>query len=58
MTNLENPLKGLPKCACVHSDAATCARMRDGYSDGDDDWEWRKCECDCHDDSEPFPERL
>ena len=35
-------------CACVHSDAETCARWRDGYEPDDPHYRPRKCECECH----------
>lgn len=41
------------KCACVHTDAYECARIRDGrHLPGDDDYYKRACECCCHDDED------
>jgi len=38
---------GIP-CACVHSDARTCARWRDGEELDDPHYHPRDCECACH----------
>lgn len=38
----------IPTCACVHSDARTCARWRDGYDTDDPHYHPRYCVCDCH----------
>lgn len=35
-------------CACVHSDASTCARWRDGVAADEYDYQPRRCECQCH----------
>lgn len=46
-------------CACVHSDARTCARWRDGAEPDDPHYYPRECECSCHSidrDDEEFPE--
>lgn len=45
MTTAE--LNAIP-CACVHSDAVTCARWRDGLDLDDPHYQRRQCECMCH----------
>ncbi len=52
------------KCACVHSDAYECAKIRDRRSEGYD-WDGedvavprRACECCCHDDDSDDEEWL
>ncbi len=37
------------KCACVHPDGYSCARIRDGFDADDEHWQRRECECACHD---------
>ena len=40
-------------CACVHSDAHACARIRDRNAQlNDDDAHRRACECSCHEDED------
>lgn len=36
------------RCACVHIDAKTCARWRDGFDIDDPSYEPRDCGCCCH----------
>jgi hypothetical protein len=50
---------GKSSCACVHSDAYECARIRDGRHDKDsDDYHRRECECSCHEDDDYEPDDL
>lgn len=48
----EGPRADDVPCACVHSDATTCARIRDGFACDDFHWDHRECECSCHESNE------
>jgi len=51
MTNSQPTQREEFKCACVHTDAYECARIRDRRSEGfdkDSEYHRRACECSCH----------